>query len=205
MGSSGTEKTARRGFTLIELLVVVAIIGLLISLLLPSLQRAKKQARQLKCATHLRAQGQAANLYAADNDDYVPRGIQGELGAGEYAIYATSLLGYLGWHGEVQLQYRANATIDVPDRPGALWGRRGVLPSQSWARILNSILRKIEVYQCPDFPVGEIRNEEEQAGDSPLDYVTSAIGIPYSYNAISLDSGSLQWDPAGLLAVMVSD
>lgn len=54
----------RGGFTLIELLVVVAIIALLISILLPSLSRAREQARRTVCLANLRSFGQASLIYA---------------------------------------------------------------------------------------------------------------------------------------------
>jgi prepilin-type N-terminal cleavage/methylation domain-containing protein/prepilin-type processing-associated H-X9-DG protein len=64
------EKT--RAFTLIELLVVVSILALLISSLLPSLTKAKKQARQVACASNVRQLGQAMEMYVNLYGCYVP-------------------------------------------------------------------------------------------------------------------------------------
>ena len=60
---------AEPGFTLIELLVVIAIIGLLASLLLPTLVRAKEASRTTVCRNDLRQIGIAAHLYADDNNE----------------------------------------------------------------------------------------------------------------------------------------
>ncbi len=54
----------RHGFTLIEVLVVVAIIALLISILLPSLSRARRQARTVQCQAHLHQIGLGLFMYA---------------------------------------------------------------------------------------------------------------------------------------------
>lgn len=60
----------RRGLTLLEMLVVASIIALLAALLLPSLSRARQQARRMLCAANLRGSGNALNVYRTEMGRY---------------------------------------------------------------------------------------------------------------------------------------
>ncbi len=66
--------TRREGFTLIELLVVIAIIALLMSILMPSLARVRKQAQSIACMSRLKSWGLLFRLYCDENNGYFNEG-----------------------------------------------------------------------------------------------------------------------------------
>ena len=83
-----TQRT--KGFTLVELLVVIGIIALLISILLPSLNRARETANRAKCSNNLRQIALADIMYANDNKGVFPRT------ASDTASDATDITPYQG-------------------------------------------------------------------------------------------------------------
>jgi prepilin-type N-terminal cleavage/methylation domain-containing protein len=69
----GVMMKGSKAFTLIELLVVIAIIALLLSIVVPTLNKAKDAARRISCGNRLKQWGIAIQMYATDNDNEIMR------------------------------------------------------------------------------------------------------------------------------------
>ena len=76
----------RSGFTLIELLVVIAIIALLLAILMPALQRVKKQAKAVACQSNLHQWAVAFEMYTGENVGYFWSGDYRRGGWEDYAF-----------------------------------------------------------------------------------------------------------------------
>ncbi|MFH1883567.1 MAG: type II secretion system protein [Planctomycetota bacterium] len=113
----------RKGFTLIELLVVIAIIALLMAILMPALQRVKKQARGIICKANLKEYGLGARMYLDDNDGGFPYSF----------TWLCKDFGFVGcgWHDA------SKNLVDNPDRAGELW----------------PYLKSKDIHICPEFYV----------------------------------------------------
>ncbi len=98
-----------KGFTLIELLVVIAIIALLVSILLPSLNRARELAKRAVCSTNLNGMGKALVLYGSTNKDKMPSlGVNTLING---AITAATIQGYADEDAYLTGQTNTNANI----------------------------------------------------------------------------------------------
>ena len=112
---------ARGAFTLVELLVVIGIIALLISILLPSLAKAREQAQSVKCKSNMRQLHMACTMFANEHKGRLPRGARieeavGRLGSATNQYEQTTAWLFQG-NGQNPGDFKPMADFER----GALW------------------------------------------------------------------------------------
>jgi prepilin-type N-terminal cleavage/methylation domain-containing protein/prepilin-type processing-associated H-X9-DG protein len=112
-------------FTLIELLVVIAIIAILAALLLPALSTAKESAKQAYCANNMKNITLASLVYANDNDNFLPYGINDDT-----LVTWDDLLGVGGYDGK-------SVTQEI---------------AEEWAIETKNESSASKIYRCPSDP-----------------------------------------------------
>ncbi len=160
-----------RGFTLIELLVVVAIIALLISILLPSLSKARAQARTTLCFSRMSQLFKAMNLYAEDFGEVPPFMGRGWEDADDPWQDPTE------WPRESGITVRQWKYFEdwlMPDMPD-YWAT----PQSAWpakAQIRNGSLFKYArfeaLYRCPEFE----RVSDSRKSQNVFNYTRTLLG-----------------------------
>ena len=159
-------------FTLIELLVVIAIIALLMSILMPALQRVKKQAKTAACQSNLHQWAVAVGLYAGQNDGYFWSGDFVRDGWEQYC-WTEPLRPY--YNNEKEMRFCPTAiklrTEGAKD-PFAAWGPMRQTGEQSGSYGMNNWL-------CNPLPEVEFIHGREATKDNWRNvYVEGAANIP---------------------------
>ncbi len=128
------------GFTLVELLVVLSIIALLAAILLPSLRKARKQARSVYCAANLHGLGTALQTYLNEYNGFIPREIWIGTTAHPYALNLALQLGYdVDFDGDFRSQLLAMPEFQCPDFPRDNVDAGGApLPEQALDHVVNN-------------------------------------------------------------------
>ena len=124
---SKDELTKTRGFTLIELLVVISVIALLMGILLPSLQKARQQAKMVSCGSNMRQLILGLTAYAQTNDSRLPP-------------HPSTITVPTNYHRPYELNWLGNQVGPVADVGLKTYHRAG--------RYLASYLPDVGVFNC---------------------------------------------------------
>ena len=168
MGSAGknmTTKRTKKGFTLIELLVVIAIIALLLSIIMPSLKRAKEAGMRITCLSNLKGLARIMHLYTNDHNGEFPNGNTQSGNGSTWVDHWDATLGreLAYWNPNEDPELEEEQRIAI--RRGALW---------PWAD------DAIGAYRCPTSNLGYARSYSMPDSLGKSVGMAEAMGAPES-------------------------
>ncbi|MFO0945266.1 MAG: DUF1559 domain-containing protein [Planctomycetota bacterium] len=159
------------GFTLIELLVTISVIGVLVALLLPAIQRAREAARRIQCSNNLKQIGVALHTYLGSSRVLPPNGTARPpfTSSGRRPTFMkwgvnSAILPFLG---------RENQSADFDFRR-----------EPEWIGNMTAVNQALEFFVCPSDPKGTDREPYNPSDDdqNEISSITaSAVGTNYGY------------------------
>ncbi|MFT3786234.1 MAG: prepilin-type N-terminal cleavage/methylation domain-containing protein [Tepidisphaeraceae bacterium] len=179
----------RHGFTLVELLVVIGIIALLISILLPALNNARRSANDVKCQSNLKQLVTAAFLQAAERKGY---------------IYPATDSDIMNRVDPARTKYMFRNDGNAQDWMSALaqyLGRRKMV--QNMNEMVNY---EMKIFQCPSdadleaSPGGHWLYHKNSL-DLGTGYVPASYGINADIASINDTNGGGYYEPYNVLGV----
>lgn len=176
-------------FTLVELLVVVAIIALLISILLPSLSKARDIARSAKCLANMRDMFLGVKTFAENHSGRFQL-VAGSAPSGEGAFYeyCRPPTGKELWVWPMVL-IRESGVRSIKDN--TLWGyasSSGNPRSEAMKRIAEGRLPRFEQFVCPADPI------KVNGTSAPKDYYGSlSYAINQDISGTTVDTAGKTW------------
>jgi prepilin-type N-terminal cleavage/methylation domain-containing protein/prepilin-type processing-associated H-X9-DG protein len=146
----------QRAFTLVELLVVIGIIALLVSILLPALNRARRQAMTVQCASNMRQIAMAMLMYVGDNKGTLPPAVV-------FPSTAAPMLYPNGWWWPNELVRQKYCGQDSAN----CYPQAGMTTAQK-------VFDRSSVFRCPE---GAEEDSTGGAGNYPTDLKNNAFAI----------------------------
>ena len=183
----------RRGFTLVEILVVIAIIGILVSLLLPAVQAAREAARRISCVNNLKQLGLAMQNYADVNKVFPPsfcwNGVAGDVG-GNWSAQARVLPFLEEVNLAEAIDFKLHYTAVMVESGS------GTIPISAF---------RVASYLCPSEWLDEMRLKNGNPIHYPLNYGVN-LGVWFVYDPVKREGGRGAFYPNGRVRqAMISD